>query len=281
MGDAAADHQGAGLSDLLDRVTFKLSPRRAAELEWNRWRRAGRPLARILPRLVRPGDTVLDVGADWGFFTSELSRIAGRTGHVHVFEPNPHNHPSLRRVSAGRTNVVIHPIALSDEAGRQCLRVPVHDGRPVNPMGTLGSPLSATWADVAEIEVETARLDDVPLPQRTIQFAKLDVEGHEDRVLRGGERRILQDTPALLIEIEQRHVHEPITATLDLLSAWGYHGFFLTADGLHPIAEFDVDQHQLRLLDARGEPADFDAYVNDFVFVTDPERLDALRADSG
>ena len=51
--------------------------------------------------------------------------------------------------------------------------------------------------------VQTARLDDYQLPP--VGFIKIDVEGHEEAVLRGAAQTIARNRPVLMIEIEERH----------------------------------------------------------------------------
>ena len=75
-----------------------------------------------LAELVKPGQTVYDVGANIGFFTILCSRLVGPQGRVYAFEPIPQNLVTLRHNIAlnGLTNVVIVDKALSalDRYGR-------------------------------------------------------------------------------------------------------------------------------------------------------------------
>ena len=47
---------------------------------------------KIYRRIIRPGDTVFDVGANFGWFTALFARWVGVTGRVHAFEPVPFIH---------------------------------------------------------------------------------------------------------------------------------------------------------------------------------------------
>jgi hypothetical protein len=95
------------------------------------------------------------------------------------------------------------------------------------------------------------------------------VEGHELAVLRGAEKTLRQLRPTILIEIEQRHHGADVAATLAFFDRLGYVGYGVHEDGLRPIEEFSLEQHQIEPLGrAPGShwmmPVD---YVNDFVFV--------------
>ena len=70
-----------------------------------------RKLTGIMRRIVRPGDRVLDIGANLGIVTLPMAMAVGERGAVHAFEPNPvmqeHLERSLRR--NGLNNVRLHP----------------------------------------------------------------------------------------------------------------------------------------------------------------------------
>ena len=89
---------------------------------------------------------------------------------------------------------------------------------------------------------------------------KIDVEGHELEVLRGASRTIAKCQPNLLVEIEQRHLSEPMSTVFHYLEERGYQGFFVEDRALHPIAEFLPERHQQ--LENEYSPR----YINNFLF---------------
>ena len=70
-------------------------------------------------------------------------------------------------------------------------------------LGTLAPTNELAGAAFKSIPVTTRRLDDMILP--TVGLIKIDVEGHEEAVLRGARGIIQRDHPRLMIEIEERH----------------------------------------------------------------------------
>jgi hypothetical protein len=97
-------------------------------------------------------------------------------------------------------------------------------------------------------------------------------------VLRGAEATLRRSMPALLVEIEQRHLPEgAVDETFAYLAAIGYEGYALFPTALRPLAAFDLERHQLAYL-GRGfvlyeMPY---GYVCDFLFVrpaTDISRI--------
>lgn len=156
----------------------------------------------LIVRLVRPGQTCLDVGAHKGYFSLMLARLVGFEGRVVAFEAHPENAQMLRRNVKlnGYADVVeVENLAISDTSeGKATL----HAGR---------RSASAEWTIITEadskgrpakpaIAVGQTTLDDYFGSEDHIDFIKIDVEGAEARVLAGAKRVILDQDPVLLIE---------------------------------------------------------------------------------
>ena len=76
------------LHPLLDDRTYKYI--QAAAMSWDIWRgNWSEPELDLLPSLVKPGDVVLDVGANYGLYSHYMGRLVGPSGHVYAFEPIP------------------------------------------------------------------------------------------------------------------------------------------------------------------------------------------------
>lgn len=221
------------------------------------------------------GATVVDVGASWGLFTYHLARRVGKSGQLYSFEPHPDNAPMLRKLDRARPHVHFNQAAVSDETGSAQLLVPEHHHRQVTAQGSLAHGFDGQGVDVRKIEVPLLRLDDV-LGGVDVDFVKIDVEGHEMSVLRGGAEMFRRCSPAILIEIEQRHLSVPIGDVFGQIEGLGYRLFYVTESAVRPIAEFDVQRDQMDFLSGAGS-AEFHpfampaGYVHDFVAVRSPE----------
>ena len=148
----------------------------------------------------------------------------GREGHVHAFEPNPAYVEQLRRTRGRRRNITLHPCALSDVPRKGELYIPHLDLEPVSPLGRVSAPRGDVEYDTVSISLLT--LDGaMEADARPISFIKCDVEGHEQAVLRGARETLARSRPTLLIEIEQRHREDDISATFALLREFGYLGY--------------------------------------------------------
>ena len=255
----------------VDRVVSRLDRPIQVKLHWRARVRAGNLHARVMSELVARGDSAIDIGANWGIYTIGLSELVGPDGHVIAVEPGPEL-VTLQAACARSANVEIYPLALSDRSGMGHLLVPDTSHASASALAHIGD---RGRADERSIDVRLARLDDLEIPSPSrLTFIKCDVEGHEDAVLRGGQERIRECMPALLIEIEERHRARPVSEVFQLLSSWGYLGFALTATGLRQLKQFDVDRDQRRHLVNGQLPVPTPiGYINDFLFVRPGGRL--------
>ena len=190
-----------------------------------------RKLTLIMERIVRPGDVVLDIGANVGVYTLTLAKNCSPEGRVLAFEPNPklvdilsqlieHNHLG---------NVVLHPVALGAEGADRELSVP---SRNKGAGSLIRRSDTALWDSVV---VPVRRLDDMLDVEsvRPIRFIKLDVEGFEVDVCRGASKMFDASPPqAILFEAnDPRQGSFDDNPMIGLLSAYDY-AFFEVATSL-------------------------------------------------
>jgi FkbM family methyltransferase len=145
--------------------------------------------------VLRPGDTMLDVGANMGVVSAYAARIVGSSGAVHAFEPQPELAALATRSMAinGFHHVVVHPIGLSDSERRLALY-----GSPSN----LGSA-SLQAGDPADELIGTVQLKraaDVfeSLQLGPIRMLKLDIEGHEESFFAGAGSYLAHNPPDVI-----------------------------------------------------------------------------------
>jgi FkbM family methyltransferase len=150
--------------------------------------------------LVHPGDFVLDIGANIGYFSLLMANIVGGgAGKVFSFEPIPflsgHFEESISE--NGYSNIKLHKVALSDEEGSfDMLYLP-------NAKNAGGSFLNKSYEKIPglnEINVKTVTLDSLTFEKR-VSFIKMDAEGAENLILKGGETFLRKNSPIILTEI--------------------------------------------------------------------------------
>jgi FkbM family methyltransferase len=180
----------------------------------------------ILDRVVRPGMTVLDIGANYGTYTIPLARIVGAEGRVIAIEPSAHAVAILQRNIAlnDLTNVIVIRAAVTETVGD--LELSVH---PDPARTSLAKESERTHTEtVPGITIDSVRDDHGP-----IDFIKIDVEGAESMAFRGARGTFNRDQPVVLFEsapeAEQRMGLQPGSGW-QALRSHGYEAYNLGAD---------------------------------------------------
>ena len=137
---------------------------------------------RLVLRTVKPGDMIVDAGANFGYYTIIGSRLVGDKGKVYAFEPDPTNFELLQknvRLNGLTNNVVLERKALSNRKGTLKLFIADQnkgDHRIYQPVGE----------SRRSIDVEAVRLDGYFKDhQRGIDVLKSDTQGAEGVILEG------------------------------------------------------------------------------------------------
>lgn len=151
----------------------------------------------IIERYGAPGMTVLDVGANVGFHTMAMARLVGSDGRVFAFEPNSENcRLILKTLSANSmSNVELLPVALGERRGW------THFTSHVGSNGGTIRSSDGHYVDGAGPVVAIWPLDELNLTR--VGLIKLDVEGAEGLVVRGGEKTIRQSRPVIITELSR------------------------------------------------------------------------------
>jgi FkbM family methyltransferase len=173
-------------------------------------------------RIVKPGWTSVDIGANVGMISGLLAELVGAGGRVIAFEAFPDNARVLRErmEQLGFANrVVVENIAVTDGSAP---KVWLHAGRDrsLAEWNIIGHDLDGN-STPAEIEVRAASLDQYFNAQAPVHFVKMDIEGAGKLALPGMRRVIHEHRPAMLIEFHD----EPEWAARRYLLEEGY-GFF-------------------------------------------------------
>ena len=193
-----------------------------------------------LQRWVRRGDTVVDIGANIGYFTAHLARLVGADGCVHAFEPDPANFALLaENMRANKlTWVQLHQAAVGAQAGQATLHISEYNGG----MHRLYDSVCCTGPGLG-VAVQT--LDQLLAGSR-IDLIKIDIEGYEPAALMGAQA-------CLRANLELKIVSEYCPASM--LEAGGQPSAMLTwlreqGFGPHELHGVAVDIDEL-LQDAR------------------------------
>lgn len=170
------------------------------------------PEMQFLRMLSGERKLVLDIGANRGIYAYALSKIAER---VICFEPIPECSKYISDFKSDKIEVI--SVALSDKPGKLEFYIPILKGRLTLTRASLAKP----DLPFESIQVEIRTLDSFFFPK--IDFIKIDVEGLEAQVLRGGMNTLKRWKPNLLIEIDRRRISDDTFLRIfDELAQIGY-----------------------------------------------------------
>lgn len=214
---------------------------------------------------IRPGSTAIDVGANKGIYSFEMSKHAAR---VIAFEPNPEYQADLRLLPR---NVEVHTVALSDHSGEAELLIPNGMAGEPAAWASLAASASERFSEVRRLRTALRTLDSYAL--ENVSFIKIDVEGYEEVVLRGAERLLSEQHPTLLIEAEEAHNSGVLERLHLYLGRFGYKGYFYSDSLLRPFTDFDaaLDQKPHGLHHGAEINRETIRYINNFIFLVEPE----------
>ena len=153
----------------------------------------------IFKKMVKEGDTVVDLGANIGYFTLLAAKLVGKKGKVYSFEPEPRNYNYLLKNIElnGYDNVFATQKAVSDESGTTRLYICPYDTghHTINQYGGIKAHRPDFIDDKKDfVEVEKVALDDFFKDiKQSIDVIKMDVEGAEMLALSGMDRVIKEN----------------------------------------------------------------------------------------
>ena len=210
-----------GRGQWLERGAAGLGLARSLVIYWRPGRQPG--LRRLYGPFVRPGDLVFDVGAHVGDRTLAFAALGAR---VVAVEPQPLPLAWLRWLTRGQPGIHLEAVALDDRPGSARLAISrlhptvstlAREWRQALPERHPGFR-RVRWEDGIMVPVTT--LDDLIARHGVPAFCKIDVEGHEARVLAG----LSQPLPALSVEFIQGALAqaEVCIDRLETLAAYEY-----------------------------------------------------------
>ena len=165
----------------------------------------------FLGQLVRPGHTVIDLGANIGAHALAFARMTGVTGRVYAVEPQP---GAFRLLCANLAlNRVGHVTTIHAAAGAAAgkIRVPVLDYAKPGNYG--GVSAGSDWG----VDVALVVLDSLELA--ACHLLKIDVEGMENEAIEGARATIARHRPLLYVENDREQRSREL---IERIGALGY-----------------------------------------------------------
>ena len=198
----------------------------------------------IIDRLIVQGSTVLDVGANVGYFTCLFAKKVGRSGKVIAFEPTPSTFQVLsENVSLNnfQDRVELHNVAVSDRSDTASFNTFAEEVSVYNSFG-----VTAAYGMVAvdRIVVKTVCLDEIIGSEtaKNVSFIKIDVEGWEHKTVTGATSFLRSaDQIVVMIELSElaaRQCGHSVADTLLFMEQLGYTAYrALPPNKLSPLSD--------------------------------------------
>ena len=168
----------------------------------------------LLPRLVDEGDHVLDIGANFAYYTTRLSTLVGGAGKVTAFEPIPFTKDVCAALlkKLGATNVALFQKGVGARDEQVKFSVPLQDFGAISAgqahMAERNNELDGkedyySFSRATEFMCHVVALDDfLTLDERPLTFVKIDIEGAEFYALQGMRGLLEEHRPVVLIEMQ-------------------------------------------------------------------------------
>jgi FkbM family methyltransferase len=172
---------------------------------------------KVIRSLIEQGQTIIDIGANIGFYTNIFSDIVGTSGKVHAFEPDVINFSHIKKISAKKNNVVLQQKAVSNKTESlkiftsKLLNVD-HRTYPIKQYET-------------SYDIEAVSIDDYVEGAFKVDFIKMDIQGHELKALRGMKKTLDAFQPILLTEFWPsglKQAGDSADQYLSLVQSYGY-----------------------------------------------------------
>lgn len=190
---------------------------------------------------VTPGDTIWDVGANIGIYTEYFLEWTGSKGKVIAFEPLPQAFATLEQKFKNhplRQNVELIQMALADRDGEAVFAGDI-GGDGISTTGHISDATDRVSGTEIKVKLSTADHATIEPGVKLPTVVKVDVEGFEEDVLKGGQKTFgNKSCKHILIEMhfsrmDERKLGDSASRIVQMLRNWGYKVKWVDPSHLH------------------------------------------------
>jgi FkbM family methyltransferase len=174
----------------------------------------------LMKKYIKTGDTVLDIGANIGFYAEILSGIVGEKGNVHCFEPDITNFKHLESRSKHLPNVTINNKAVSDKTET----IKIYTSKKLNVDHRTYKPDEYDQ----EIDIHAIAVDEyLQSSTSEINFIKMDIQGFEMSAVKGMTKTLQSPNLKMLSEFWPYGMRKAGTSVLDYFYFLKQYNFYI------------------------------------------------------
>ena len=177
-----------------------------------------------LEKIIKPGFYCLDIGANLGYYSTSLSKLSGKNGHVYAVEPVPVFQQIWKDnvQMSGVQNLTLLPYALGSSNGTMQMGTPTRNGLVHHGMTKVVQPGQENYVHYYTVEMKVPDELFVNFPR--LDFVKCDVEGYEHLVFSNMVQTLRKFKPLIQTELNGAENRQKV---YDLLTGLGYKAHIL------------------------------------------------------
>lgn len=172
----------------------------------------------LIKKYTKQNDTVLDIGANIGFYAELLSNVVGVNGKVHCFEPDATNFNYLKKRCNNLKNVSVTNKAVSDKTGV----IKIYTSKQLNVDHRTYKPDDYDQ----EIDIDAIAIDDY-LNGQVVNFIKMDIQGFEMSAVKGMHKTLESHDLKILSEFWPYGMRKAGTSVLEYFQFLKQYNFYI------------------------------------------------------
>lgn len=178
----------------------------------------------LMKKYIKAGDTVLDIGANIGFYAEILSGIVGEKGKVHCFEPDTTNFEHLKNRCQKLTNVQINNKAVSEKTEV----IKIYTSKQLNVDHRTYKPDDYDEEiDINGIAIDEYLSFDSAQDDKMVNFIKMDIQGFEMSAVKGMTKTLQSPNLKMLSEFWPYGMRKAGTSVLDYFYFLKQYNFYV------------------------------------------------------